>query len=186
MARRIRSASLENRTSRLKLAVRKKAYTVRIAAGVRLGYRRTATGGTWSVLRSDGMGGSWLKKFAVADDHEDANGSSVLTYFEAQDVARKLARGDDAGEVESGRPATICEAIDAYERDLIGRDGDPGNARRVRFHVPASLRTKPVAMLGPRDVRAFRELASREGFDALGCEPDDEGARRMFDAGGER
>ena len=41
-----------------KLAVRRKPYTVRVAPGIRLGYRRNATSGTWSVLGADGQGGS--------------------------------------------------------------------------------------------------------------------------------
>ena len=80
MARRIRSADLETRTARLKLAVRKKPYTTRIAIGIRLAYRRNQGGGVWSVLKSDGAGGAWLQRFALADDHEDANGSTILDY----------------------------------------------------------------------------------------------------------
>ena len=124
MARKIRSPDLETRTARLKLVVRKKPYTVSVARGIRLAYRRNQGGGAWSVLKADGAGGSWLQRFALADDHEDANGSTVLTFWEATEVARKLARVDDAvGEVEGGRPPTIAEAIAAYERDLKARDG---------------------------------------------------------------
>ena len=73
MARKIRSPDLETRTARLKLAVRKKPYTVSIARGIRLAYRRNQGGGVWSVLKADGAGGSWLQRFALADDHEDAS-----------------------------------------------------------------------------------------------------------------
>ena len=105
MARRIRSADLETRTARLKLDVRKKPYTARIAPGIRLAYRRNQGGGVWSVLKADGAGGAWLQRFALADDHEESNGSTVLTFWEAAEIARKLARGDDpVGEVEAGRP----------------------------------------------------------------------------------
>jgi hypothetical protein len=45
MARKIRSPDLETRTARLKLAVRKKPYTVRIAPGIRLAYRRNQGSG---------------------------------------------------------------------------------------------------------------------------------------------
>ena len=92
MARNVRSAQLETRTARLKLKLRKKPYMVRVAPGVRLGYRRNAVTGTWSVIAADGKSGNWVKKFGLADDHEEANGEQVLTFWQAQEWARKLAR----------------------------------------------------------------------------------------------
>jgi integrase len=165
MARRIRSADLETRTARLKLAVRKKPYTARIALGIRLAYRRNQGGGVWSVLKADGAGGSWLQRFALADDHEDSNGSVVLDFWQACDVARNLARGDDmVGEVEGGRPATVGEAVAAYERDLKARDANLENAKILRFHLPPALMSKPVAMLTSREVRALRDSLLDKGL----------------------
>ena len=158
MARRIRSADLETRTARLKLDVRKKPYTARIAPGIRLAYRRNQVCGVWSVLKADGAGGAWLQRFALADDHEESNGSTVLTFWEAAEIARKLARGDDpVGEVEAGRPLTIREAVAAYERDLKARDAGLENAKWLRYHLTPALMSKPVAMLTQREVRALRD-----------------------------
>jgi hypothetical protein len=78
MARSTRAALLETRTARLKLPVRKKPYSVRISPSLRLGYRRNQTAGVWSVIVTDGKGGSWMKKFALADDFEDSEGRHVL------------------------------------------------------------------------------------------------------------
>ena len=58
MARSIRAAQLETRTARLKLELRKKPHTVRVAPGVRLGYRRNNAAGTWSVIAADGKSGN--------------------------------------------------------------------------------------------------------------------------------
>jgi site-specific recombinase XerD len=157
MARKIRSPDLETRTARLKLAVRKKPYSVSIARGIRLAYRRNQGAGVWSLQKSDGASSSWLQKFADADDHEDANGSTILDYWQACDVARKLGRGDAVGEVEGGRPATVAEAVAAYERDLKAREGATKNASVLRFHLPSALMSKPVAMLTAREVRALRD-----------------------------
>jgi integrase len=165
MARKIRSAALENRTARLKLAVRKKPYTARIAPGIRLAYRRNQGGGVWSVLKADGAGGAWLQRFALADDHEESNGSAVLTFWEAAEIARKLARGDDpVGEGEAGRPVTIREAIAAYERDLKARDAGLENAQWLRYHLTPALMSKPVAMLTVREVRALRDSLLDKGL----------------------
>jgi integrase len=158
MARNVRSAQLETRTARLKLELRKKPYTVRVAPGVRLGYRRNASAGTWSVIAADGKSGNWVKKFGYADDHEEANGEQVLTFWEAQERARKLARGGkNAEEDDPGRPVIVREALAAYQADLIARGGDVHNVARVRGHLPNTLAGKTVALLTARELRRFRD-----------------------------
>ena len=98
MARRVRASTLENRTARLKLEPRKKPYhfTV-IAPGIALGYRRCAGPGRWVLRAADGHGAYWTDTIGLADDHEHADGAAVLTFLQAQDKARILVRGDNAG-----------------------------------------------------------------------------------------
>ncbi len=152
MASRIRSYSLENRTQRLRLSVRRKPYSVQIAVrpAVRLAYRRNLGGGTWSVMAE-----GWMKAFATADDFEDANGTDILTYHDAVDRARQLARG--SGEGDSERPITVSEALDRYEADLKARGGSTKNVSRVRCHLPQALVTKPVSLLTARELRSWRD-----------------------------
>jgi integrase len=159
MARSIRAAQLETRTARLKLELRKKPYMVRVAPGVRLGYRRNEVAGTWSVIAADGKSGNWVKKFGLADDHEEANGEQVLTFWQAQERARKLARGGKNADQEDdvGRPVTLREALDAYQADLIARGGDVHNVARVRGHLSNTLSAKTVALLTGRELRRFRD-----------------------------
>jgi integrase len=159
MARNVRSTQLETRTARLKLGLRKKPYTVRVAPGVRLGYRRNEVAGPWSVIAADGKSGNWVKKFGLADDHEEANGEQVLTFWQAQERARKLGRGGKNADHEddAGRPIAVREALDVYQADLIARGGDVHNVARVRGHMPHTLNSKTVALLGAREVRRFRD-----------------------------
>jgi integrase len=158
MARNVRSAQLETRTARLKLKLRKKPYMVRVAPGVRLGYRRNASAGTWSVIAADGKSGNWVKKFGYADDHEETNGEQVLTFWEAQERARKLARGGkNAEEDDPGRPVIVREALAAYQADLVARGGDVHNVSRVRGHLPNTLAGKTVALVTARELRRFRD-----------------------------
>jgi integrase len=155
MARRPRSSTLENRTSRLKLPVRGKpqCFTT-IAPGVALAYRRGKDRSAWVVRVADGRGGNWLKNLpGIPDDFEDADGEHVLTFWQAQDKARTLARGT----VETGRPVTVAEALDDYERDLHARGGLTGNVSRVRHHLPPSLATKPVSLLTSRELQHWRD-----------------------------
>ena len=79
-------------------------------------YRRNKTNGTWVLKASDGHGAYWTKAFALADDFEDADGKNVLTFYQAQDQAKKLARGDD-GSADSA-PITVDGALNAYKTDL--------------------------------------------------------------------
>jgi integrase len=154
MARRPRASQIETRTARLKLAARKKPYAFTIISpGIALAYRRNQGAGTWVVRVADGRGSNWTKGFAIADDHEEANGSSVLSFWEAQDKARALARGN----VDDGRPCTVSEAIDAYEADLRARGGLVGNATHIRFHLPPSLAAKAVSLLGSRELQRWRD-----------------------------
>jgi hypothetical protein len=90
-----RNAKLESATARRKLAVRKKPYYVRLSPGIALGYRRNAGAGTWTVRVADG-GAEWTKKIALADDFEGASPPHVLSYWQALDTARTLARRQPA------------------------------------------------------------------------------------------
>jgi integrase len=162
MARKIHSESLETRTARLKLPVAKKPAFVRASPGIGLGYRRNRLAGTWVVRGADGKGGNWTRAFAAADDFEDANGNTVLDYWQAQEQARAIARAADGNEPHAAEPATVAEAIDCYEADVRTRGGDRGNVTRLRHNLPAALAKKRIPALTVRDLRGWRDdLAAR-------------------------
>ena len=157
MARSTRAPLLETRTARLKLRVRKKPYSVRISPSLRLGYRRNRTAGVWSMIVADGKGGSRMKKFAIADDFEESDSRSVLDFWQAQKQARLLARGGHDGESDYGKPATVAEALDFYEKDLAARGGMTFYPKRLRKVLPPSILTKPVALLTAKELSALRD-----------------------------
>jgi integrase len=154
MAPRLRSPTLETRTARLKLKVRRKPYFVPVAPGVSLGYRRNLGAGAWLVRCADGKGGAWTKGFAVADDFEDASGEAVLDFWQAQVRARELVRGKHT---DAGKPVTVAEALDEYERDLAARGGLVAHARRVRRLLAPVLLERPVGLLLMRELRRWRD-----------------------------
>ncbi|HEY1860589.1 MAG TPA: hypothetical protein VGG61_09565 [Gemmataceae bacterium] len=137
----------------MRLAVRGKPYWVRIARGIKLGYRRGP--GTWSVRVADGHGKDWIRKFADADDHDEADANRVMSFWQAQDAAKALARGKDG--TGDDRPITVEEALTAYEKELIANEADPYNANRVRRHLSSTLLTKPVALLKATELRKWRD-----------------------------
>src|SRR3954464_6677586 len=95
MARKVSFGALESRSARLRLKIRRRPYAgPSLARGISLMYRRNKNNGTWVLKSSNGQGAYWTKGFALADDFEDADGNNVLTFFQAQDAAKRLARGE--------------------------------------------------------------------------------------------
>jgi len=150
-----RSPKLETATARRRLAVRKKPYWLKLAPTIALGFRRNAGPGTWSVRSTDGHGSDWIKRIGLADDQEPADGAAVLTFWQAQDRARALARGQTGD--DGDRPVTVIEALERYEADLVARGADSYNARRVGVHLTGALASKPVALLGATELRRWRD-----------------------------
>jgi integrase len=156
MARKVRHSSLETRTARLKLAVRRKPYSgPSLARGVALLYRRNKGNGSWVVKASNGHGAYWTKAIAEADDHDESNGKTILNFFEAQDVAKKMARGGD-GSADSA-PITVDDALNDYRRDLEARSANPYNADWPRLHLSSVLLSKPVALLAATELKKWRD-----------------------------
>jgi integrase len=160
-----RNAKLESATARRKLPVRKKPYYVRLSPGIALGYRRNAGAGTWTVRVAEG-GAEWIKKIALADDLEGASPPYVLSYWQALDTARALARRQPGEAIDESRPLTVAEALNRYEADLKARGGDPYNARHARLHLTGSILSKPVALLGASELRKWRDSLLDRGLAA--------------------
>src|SRR5262245_2423775 len=158
-----RAPKLETATARRKLAVRKKPYWTAISPGIHLGYRRNAGAGTWSVRVAD-AGAEWIKRIALADDLEPASRPAVLNYWSAVDAARALARRQPGEAIDESRPLTVREALTLYEKDLISRGGSPYNSKHARLHLPASILSKPVAMLGATELTKWRDSLLDKGL----------------------
>ena len=156
MARRQRNNSLESRTARLKLAVRRRPYPgAKLARGKQMQYRRNKGNGTWLLKVSDGHGKPWTKAFAQADDFDDSDNKTILTFFEAQDVAKSLTRGEHGS--DDNAPITVCGALTAYRADLEARRANPYNAEWPRVHLTSVLLSKPVALLAPAELKKWRD-----------------------------
>jgi hypothetical protein len=161
MARKIRSSPLEARTARLRLPVSRKPLFVRITDGVNLGYRRNPTAGTWICRLADGKGGMRTKAVGTADDYDESDGATILTFWQAQDRAKAVAAaGFDAPLPPSESPAPAIEtattlhiALSSYEADLKTRGGDASNAVRVRRHLTDAMLDRPVVDLSLSDLR---------------------------------
>jgi integrase len=161
MARHVRSSKLETRTNRLKLAIRRKPHHFTpVSPGIAVGYARRKGPGRWVVRAADGHGGNWWRTFALADDFEDADGNHVLTFWQAQERARVVARGGES----THPPATIREALERYAEDLAARGGGMGNVTTVRHHLPAGLADRTISLLNARELRNWRNGLVKQGL----------------------
>ena len=154
MARAICSAALETRSARLRLPIARKPVFAKLGPRIGLGYRRNRTAGTWVLRIADGKGGNTLKAIGTADDFTEADGSTILTLWQAQERARSMAAGNVA---RTDAITTVAMALDRYAADLRTRGADPGNVARVRRHLPDTLARKPVTTLTARDLRGWRD-----------------------------
>lgn len=176
---RVRSSGFETATARLKNAPRRLPYTGPVLArGVSLLYRRNHNGaGTWVVRALKGLVPSsspspspyWTKAFALADDFDKSNGADVLNYYEAQDRAKQLVRGDggggNGGGGGGGKPMTVDGALNAYEHDLVCRGRSPKNVTVVRYHLQDDpLLGKSVALLQLMDLLEWRNRLIAAGM----------------------
>jgi hypothetical protein len=160
MAPRVRSSKLENRSTRLRLPRRKKSYYATIMRGVQLGYRRNKTAGTWGV-RDTRNGADWTERLGTADDHDEADGKNILTFWQAQDLARERARVGKAT-----NDLTIKARVERYRINLEARGHDPANAARVLAHLEGTkLANKLVTASSLSDeLGEFRDSLAAKGL----------------------
>jgi hypothetical protein len=105
MARSARKTSLETRSARARLPMRRAPYFVKIAKGLRLGYYRGSAAGTWIGRRYRGGNDYDTAALGSADDLTDADGLKVFDFWQAQSAARRWAEKQrlvDEGMVRGG------------------------------------------------------------------------------------
>jgi integrase len=140
MPRSARHSSLETRTARARLPLRRAPYFVKIAKGLRLGYYRGSAAGTWIGRRYRGGGCYRTVALGLADDLTDADGSKVFDFWQAQGAVRQWAEQQrlvDEG-IVCGGPYTVANAVNDY-LDAIRAEKGPAAARGARYIFNASI-----------------------------------------------
>jgi integrase len=156
MAKRVRDTDLETRAARFKLKVRGKPYYKVIGPGLHVGYRKGKRTGKWIVRRYAGASSYVVNTIAEADDYADANGVEVLTFWQAQDAARKIA----GVAARSRGPYKVRDAIAAYLLELEGRASYTDARTRLHAYALPALGDKHVDKLTGETLRHWhRDLA---------------------------
>jgi integrase len=144
MARSIRNSTLETRANRLKLPITSKPVYVKIGPSTSLGYRRNSTAGKWVLRLANGKGGMTTQSIANADDYDESNKQSILTFYEAQDTARRLATRPTMV-----KPLTVQDATDNYLTVLRSKNAHTEYDTKLRLqkHFLPSFGDKLVSSL---------------------------------------
>jgi integrase len=156
MARRLRDSNLESRDARSKLTARGKPYFKAIGRGLHLGYRKNKSGGVWVVRRY--IDGAYVEeRVALADDHEDANGDTILDFWQAQDAARTMRPHSRRGAY------TVKDAVRDYLLHLEGRASyDDAKARLEAYAIPTFGNTA-IGDISADELRAWHRGIAKQG-----------------------
>jgi integrase len=133
MARKVRDKDLDSRTARAKLKVINKPYYRALDEGLHIGYRKGKTSGKWVVRYYLDNGKYEVETLdGVADDKADPDGIAVLSFAQAQQLARKKHGARQAAaraEPPAGPPYTVRDAIEDYLHFLKERRRTERDAR---------------------------------------------------------
>jgi integrase len=156
--------SITTKTAREKLRPRGKPYFKMLERGVALGYRKLSDGrpGAWTLRKYDPHTNKYTVRnlataagvTCVADDVELANGTSILSFGQALDAARKAKDG-------SAGPYTVADAINDYIRFL---ESDNRSAKtilvtkqRINAFILPALGKRTVDRLTSDELRSWRD-----------------------------
>jgi integrase len=167
MARTVRDAKLETRTARLALKASGKPYWRSIDEGLHLGYRKGSRGGKWVMRRYIGGQSYIVETIGTADDIIDADGTAILTFSQAQALARQLfveRKRTDAGlPTRASGPYTVGSCLADY---LAWLEQHRKSARVIRWTAEASilpqLGGRPCANLTTDELRRWQAAQAME------------------------
>ena len=166
MTKTVREAKIETRTARSKLKRGRQAHWRTILPGrLHMGYQRKpeAIAGRWLLRRYRGSGNYQVEALGWADDADDADGASVLTFEQAQAKALESA---DAGEGQPRHRLTVRRAIADYVefKRAEGRNTNDME-RRAAAHILPVLGNIEVADLTSTRIRRWlSDLAASPAF----------------------
>ena len=156
MAKRVRDSALETSAARGKLKPSGKPYYKSIGEGLHLGYRKGKVEGKWVVRRYAGHQAYITDTIGTADDIADADGTIILTFWQAQDRAREIG-----GKLVYSGPYRVQDAVTDYLAFL----GERGRLIefRIRKHILPALGDAMVDRLDAKAIRDWHNGMVRAG-----------------------
>lgn len=165
MAKIVRDANLETRTARARLKPSGKPYYRSIDEGLHLGYRKGLTSGKWLMRRYTGAGKYEMEPLGTADDTIDADGSAILSFGQAQAIARGKfveVRRVALGLPANNGPYTVRLCIEEY---LTWLDENRKTGQDARIQATALILPKlgdiECAKLSTKALRDWRDATAK-------------------------
>lgn len=159
MARTVKNAKIDSRSSRSKLPARKNPYWVAISPGSALGYYKGAKGGRWGARIFDEAGRKHFSVIGAADDTLDPDGVTVFSFPQAQEKAREFFKAKSrefaCGFVSEVGPYTVAQALEDYfqHRERRGAKQVPKDRSVAKVRIVPELGEIDVARLSTRRIR---------------------------------
>lgn len=163
MGRLVREARLETREARRRLTIQKIPHWRLIIEGIHLGYYKGKNGGIWYIKARTPEGKYVWRKLGLADDASDANNQHILSYSQAQELAKKVGdkirRGRDHDDT---RPYTIKDAVDDYLGDFKanGKKSLSATEASIKAHILPPFGSKLISTLTFVQLNNWKNLLS--------------------------
>ena len=157
MARSVKDPRLNTRTSRLILSARREPYWHVSSAGCAHGYRRGSKGGTWIARFRDESGKQNYESIGGADDIRDPDGTSCLSFTQAQEKARTFFTRKGRGEEIAKGPYTVSMALEDYfkARERRGSKGVKADQYASNARIIPELGNIQVGRLSSSRIREW-------------------------------
>lgn len=158
MPRKVKDRNLDSREARSKLRARGMPYYRALDRTLHLGYRRLkGRPGSWWARYYLGDQHYELEALGTADDMSNADGRTILDFFQAQSKARAaMAERAKATAAPDGKVITVDLALDRYQENLAARGAETANVARVRVHLAEDMPSRSIASLTAHDLEAWR------------------------------
>jgi hypothetical protein len=158
MPRTLKDAKLDSRSARLRLAARREPYWRSISDRMAVGYRRGVKGGTWVGRHYTSDHGRRFQALGTADDILDADGVHVLSFAQAQELARRWFLDIAMERLPTAAPITVKVAVERYVRFLKAerRTGLDTEQRLGRLVLP-QLGERGVLDLSKNDIDEWKQ-----------------------------
>ncbi len=168
MPRKVRSIKLDTRTARANLPRRREPHWSRIASRAYLGYRKAKTSGTWIARwQEPKTNHRHYQALGQADDDIAADGSTVLTFDQAQEAARAWFTAR-AKRIAGNDDLTVSDALAEYVT-YLKRERSASTVydveKRAAKHIDPKLGNHRIEDLTPRKIREWRDSLVSEGSD---------------------